>query len=92
MTRSEAELLAARCLDWLAADHARIGAFLSASGLAPAELRAMARRPEFALAVIDFVMSDESLLLAACAALGIPPEGPARARAALPGGEQVHWT
>lgn len=92
MTRPAAELVAARMLDWLAQDPARIGAFLTASGTDPASLRSRAQDPVFLLAVIDFLMSDEALLLDCCAALDLPPETPALALAALPGGAQVHWT
>jgi len=92
MNRASAELFAARVLDWLAADHARIGSFLTASGLAPNDLRAAADAPDFLLAVLDFLMGDEALLLDCCNDLALPATTPAAARAALPGGEQVHWT
>lgn len=92
MSQPAAELLAARILDWLAQDPARIGAFLAASGTDPASLRPRAQDPAFLLAVIDFLMADEALLLDCCAALGLPPETPGQALAALPGGAQVHWT
>jgi len=95
MTRARAELLAVQVLGWLAEDHARIAAFLAASGTAPDSLRARAQDPEdpsFLLALIEFVMADEAMLLDCCAALEIAPEMPGAARAALPGGAQVHWT
>jgi len=92
MNRPLAETFAAQVLDWLAGDHARIGAFLGATGTAPDQLRGAAGDPEFLLAVIDFLMADEALLLACCRDLGVPATTPATARAALPGGEQVHWT
>lgn len=87
-----AETFAARVLDWMAADSGRIGGFLGASGLSPAELPALAADPGFLLAVLDHLMSDESALLACCAELGVTPQTPAAARAALPGGDEVHWT
>jgi hypothetical protein len=92
MNRPVAEAFAAQVLGWLANDPGRIGAFLSATGLAPSDLRAAADAPDFLLAVIDFLMGDEALLLDCCAALGVPATTPASARAWLPGGEQVHWT
>jgi hypothetical protein len=92
MTRAKAEVFAAQVLDWLAQDHGRIGAFLGWSGESPGSLRARLADPGLLLAVIEFLMLDESLLLAACAELGVPPETPMHARAALPGGETVHWT
>jgi len=92
MSQSSAEVLAAEVLGWLAQDHARIAAFLAATGTAPDSLRERVQDPAFLLAVIDFLMSDEAMLLDCCAALEVPPETPEQARSALPGGAQVHWT
>lgn len=92
MTQPAAEVLAARILGWLAQDHARIAAFLAATGTASGNLRERAQEPVFLLAVIEFLMSDEALLLECCSALDLPPETPEQARSALPGGAQVHWT
>lgn len=92
MNAEAAELLGAHLLDWLAADPARLAGFLGATGIAPADLRASAGTPETLLAVLDHLLTDEAMLLAACRDLGLSPELPARARQALPGGEQIHWT
>lgn len=92
MAQPAAETLAARILGWLAQDNARIAAFLAATGTAPDSLRGRVQDPVFLLAVIDFLMSDEAMLLDCCAALEVPPEAPGQAREALPGGAQVHWT
>ncbi|WP_333828334.1 DUF3572 domain-containing protein [Pararhodobacter sp.] len=92
MTQPAAELLAVQVLGWLAQDHDRIAAFLAATGTEPDSLRRNAQDPVFLLAVIDFLMADEGMLLECCATLEMPPETPANARAALPGGEQFHWT
>lgn len=92
MTRTQAEVLAAEILGWLAEDGARIGAFLAAAGIPPAGVRGAAREPGFLLAVIEFVMADEPLLVACCRSLGVPATAPAAARAALPGGRDMHWT
>jgi hypothetical protein len=37
-------------------------------------------------------MMDDAWVVAFCDAAGLPYEAPMRARAALPGGGQVHWT
>lgn len=92
LSRASAETFAAEVLAWLAADHARIAGFLGWSGESPEGLRARLDDPALLLAVIEFLMSDEALLLDACAALGCPPERPGEARAALPGGAEYHWT
>ena len=92
MKQADAESFAAEVLGWLAEDHARIGAFLAFSGLAPGSLRAAAGDSAFLLAVLDFLMADEALLLACCESLDVPATRPAAARMALPGGAEVHWT
>lgn len=91
-SRQKAEVIAAGVLAWLSADSARLSAFLAATGANPHELSHALDRPDFLLAVLDFLMADEGLLLACCAELDIPPEHPAQARAALPGGAEMHWT
>ena len=92
MTPSQAEGFAVEVLGWLAEDHARIGAFLAGSGLSPGALREAVSEPAFLLAVLEFLMADEAMLLACCGALDAPATMPAAARAALPGGAEVHWT
>lgn len=92
MTQAQAEILAVQILGWLAQDNARISAFLAASGTAPASLREQVQDPSFLLAVIEFLMADEAMLLDCCAALDVAPHQPAAAREAMPGGAQVHWT
>ncbi|MCW1932553.1 DUF3572 domain-containing protein [Pararhodobacter zhoushanensis] len=92
MTRQTAETFAAQVLAWLADDNARITGFLSWSGESPSTLAARLTDPGFLLAVIEFLMTDEALLIDACAALGYPPETPLQARSALPGGADFHWT
>ena len=92
MARPAAEDFAARVLVWMAQDPERIGPFLAWSGESPAGLRTRLRDPTLWLAVVEFLLLDENLLLAACADLGVPPQTPMQARAALPGGKDIHWT
>lgn len=92
MTQAQAEYLAAQVLGWLATQPDRIGAFMAAGGMDPAALRAQIGEPGLMLAVLEFLLSDEAMLLECCAALQIAPEEPGAALAALPGGAQVHWT
>jgi len=92
ISQDNAEVFAARVLAWLAQDHERIAGFLAWSGDNPATFRDRLRDPGLLLAVVDFLMADEALLLEACAALGVPPQTPGQARAALPGGADIHWT
>lgn len=92
MRQEDAEIVAATFLAWLTEDSERLGSFLGWSGESPDSLRQRLSDPGLLLAVMDFVMGDEALLLEACRALDLPPETPGRVRAALPGGADMHWT
>ena len=92
MARGEAETLAVRALAWMAGDRALIGCFLATSGAGPDGLRARSADPEFLGFVLDFLLADETALLAFAGAEGVRPERVACARAALPGGNLPNWT
>ncbi len=81
----DAEKVAIQALFFLAADEARLGAFLAASGIGPEEIRAAAREPRFLAGVLDHLADDESSMMAFSQATGIPPEQVARARDRLSG-------
>ena len=59
---------------------------------AEGELRDRAAEPEFLGSVLDFLLMDDAWVVECCDAQGLAYDVPMRARAALPGGEQVHWT
>jgi len=90
--RPEAEALAVQALAWMAGDAELIGRFLASTGAGPGDLRVRAADPEFLGFVLDFLLADETALIAFAAAKNIRPELPMRARAALPGGDLPHWT
>lgn len=92
MKREPAETLALRALAWLAADDDLLGRFLGASGAAAGDLASGASDPRFLAAVVDFVLTEDALVMAFCDAAGYPYPAPMEARAALPGGEVPHWT
>ena len=79
-------------LGWIAGQPELAGRFLDSAGASPGEMRARAADPEFLGFVLDFLLSDESVLLAFVQDAGIAPDRPLRARAALPGGSLPHWT
>ena len=83
--RDEAEILAISALSYLASSTEQFERFLSLTGIQAADIRDMAASPEFLGSVLDFVMADESLLLAFCANAGASPERIAPAHAALTG-------
>lgn len=92
MTAEAARHLATDGLLWLLRDEAALAAFLAQSGASADDLRAAAADPAFLGFALDHLLADEPLLLRAAEAMGCPPADIARARAALPGGAEVHWT
>jgi len=72
-TEEGAEILALQALGWLAGQEERLSRFLALSGLDPASLRAVADSRDTARAVLDFLLSDEELLLDFCEVAQIDP-------------------
>ncbi|RKF16386.1 DUF3572 family protein [Roseovarius spongiae] len=87
-----AETVGLRCLAWLIGNEDLLPVFMGASGATEADLREGAQDPAFLGAVLDFVMMDDAWVIAFCEAEGLAPEAPARARMALPGGQEMSWT
>jgi hypothetical protein len=91
LDQKSAEIVAIQSLSWIATAEL-LDTFQSATGVDEAQIRAAAGDPAFLAAVLDFIFNRDDWVLAAAEAQSIPPEDLARARAALPGGGQVHWT
>jgi hypothetical protein len=66
MTPENAEILALQGLGWLAGDEDAMERFLAASGIDGTSLREAAGTPEMAVAVCDFLLANEDLLLRFC--------------------------
>ncbi|HET6379110.1 MAG TPA: DUF3572 domain-containing protein [Methylocella sp.] len=81
----EAGAMAAEALTYLAADPPRLERFMALSGLTLGTLRAAAREPCFLGAILDYLASDEPLLLAFAASAGHDPADVMRARDMLSG-------
>lgn len=92
MTPDKAETFALNALAWLAADEELLGGFMGLTGLAFDDVRNRAGDAEFLGAVLDYILSDDSLVLALADAVQVAPEQVAAARISLPGGAQFHWT
>ncbi|WP_372840695.1 DUF3572 domain-containing protein [Phaeovulum sp.] len=92
MKQDSAETLAIQALGWIAADDDIFTTFLSASGAAVADLRALASDPAFLAAVLDFLLQDDKWVQGFAAAAGISPELPIQAAAVLAGPGAAHWT
>jgi hypothetical protein len=80
MTRDEAETIALKGLAFLSGDETRLTRFLGLTGLEPGQLRQEIQSPWFLAAVLDHLLSDESLLLVFCAENEVEPELVAPAR------------
>jgi hypothetical protein len=72
--RQAAEIIAIKALGFVAGDTERIGRFLAESGLGPETLRAAATDPQFLTGVLDFILRDESLVVAFAAAEELRPD------------------
>ena len=72
-TRENAEILALEGLAWLAAQEEGLGRFLDQSGIDGGALRAAAGRPETGMAVLDFLLAHEDLLLGFCESARVEP-------------------
>lgn len=90
--QEQAETLAIQALGWMAGNDEVLGQFMAASGASIDDLRAGAGDPAFLGALLDFLMLDDAWIMAFCDAAGLRYDAPMRARAALPGGGQMHWT
>ena len=87
LTQEAAEALAIQALTFIAGDGERLGHFLAATGIGPAEIRAAAQEPGFLIGVLDHLAADERLLSAFAAEAGVDPADIGKALAALGG----HW-
>ena len=92
MRRDSAETLALRALAWLAGNDDLLPVFMGSTGATAADLRKAGDRPEVLASVLDFILANDAWVIACAGAMGTAPERIAAARAALPGGEAVHWT
>jgi hypothetical protein len=79
----QAEYLAIQVLTFLAEDELRLERFLQLTGITPGALRDGVREPAILAALLDHLLSDESLLLTFAANSGTDPADIARARRIL---------
>jgi hypothetical protein len=92
LSQDAAEAIALQCLAWLAGNEELLPVFLGATGAGVEDLRERAQDPDFLGSVLDFVLMDDAWVTAFCDHAGLAATTPGAARAALPGGAQVHWT
>lgn len=92
LSQDAAETIALKGLAWLAAHDELLPVFLGATGASEPDLRERAQDPEFLGSVLDFLLMDDAWVMAFCEDHGLDGRRLTEARAALPGGEEVHWT
>lgn len=90
--RESAEITALKALSWLFDQQDLVGLFLNATGADQQHLSRLAADPAFLGGVLDFLMEEDARVIAFCDAHALPYTAPMQARAALPGGQQWHWT
>ena len=92
ISRDGAEQIAVKAIVWLAGNDELLPVFMGSTGADEATFREGLGFPEFQASVLDFIMMDDAWVIAFCDNEGIPYDRLMQARAALPGGQQVHWT
>jgi hypothetical protein len=80
-----AENIAIQALGLMAGDPERLGAFLAHTGIGPEAIRKAAADPSFLAGVLDYVCSDERLLIAVAEHAGVAPQEVEHAQAVLSG-------
>lgn len=92
MQRNHAEGIAIEALTWIAGSEDLLGVFMGATGTSVDDIRRRAGNPTLLASILDFVLMDDDWVRSFCDAMGHSYDVPGRARAALPGGQQTHWT
>lgn len=92
MSRQRAELIGLWAVAWLAQEDELFQVFMGSTGANEADIRASVQNVEFQAAVLDFLLMDDAWITAFCQAHELEADTALMARAALPGGQQMHWT
>jgi hypothetical protein len=80
-----AETTALKALAYLGESEDPFGRFIDQTGLSPDSLRERIAEPEFLTAVLDFLLTDDSLLMGFCEQEGLQPKDVYAAKRALGG-------
>jgi hypothetical protein len=85
LTQERAEILALEALAWLAGQPDAIARFLTMSGLEASDLRRAVTDSGLQTSVLDFLLTDETLLLEFCESASLKPQAVHTARHGLGG-------
>ncbi|WP_439521233.1 DUF3572 domain-containing protein [Marivita sp.] len=92
LSQDGAERIALTAIVWLAGNDELLPVFMGSTGADESAFRDGVGNPDFQASVLDFIMMDDAWVIAFCDNEGIAYDRLMQARAALPGGSQVHWT
>ena len=92
MTPDAAETVAIQALAWLAGNDEICPVFMGSTGTSAQDMRDRASDPAFLASVLEFLTMDDAWVIAFCDEAGLAYDLPLRARYALPGAGEVHWT
>ncbi|CUH82454.1 DUF3572 domain-containing protein [Tropicibacter naphthalenivorans] len=92
ISRDQAEMIGLQAVAWLAGNDELFPVFMGSTGASEADFRANLEDPDFQGSVLDFLMMDDAWVVSFCDAMNLKYDILMQARAALPGGGQVHWT
>jgi hypothetical protein len=92
MSPESAQTIALQALAWLVGNEEVCQTFLGSTGTSADELRARATDPQFLASVLEFLTMDDTWVVSFCDSVNLAYDDPLKARYALPGAEQIHWT
>lgn len=92
VNRAEAETIALKAVEWMAADGTVFERFLNESGETTEGVQRRLGDAEFLASALDHLLRSDDAVMSFCSGYGLPFELPAAARRALPGGDAPSWT
>lgn len=92
MSPENAQVIALQALAWLVSNDELCPIFLGSTGGSTDDLLTQAADPAFQSSVLEFLTMDDAWVVAFCDAHDLKYDAPLRARYAMPGSENVHWT
>ena len=92
VNRAEAETIALKAVEWMAADGMVFERFLNETGESAEGVRRRLGDAEFLASALDHLLMSDDAVMSFCSGYDLPFEAPAAARRALPGGDAPAWT
>lgn len=89
MKQEQAETIALQAITFIGQEERALNGLFAQTGMGLDDLRKNIQDPAFLGGILDFILSDESALLAFCDEIQIAPELILRARRSLPGGDNL---